>query len=63
MGCEVNGPGEAKSADLGIASAGGAIHLFVQGKVVEKVPADQAVERLGEEAERLEREWGTAPRS
>ena len=53
MGCEVNGPGEAKAADLGIASAGGVIHLFVAGEVVEKVPAEQAVERLAEEAEKL----------
>ncbi len=53
MGCEVNGPGEAKSADIGIASAGGVMHLFVDGKVVEKVPADQAVDKLVEQAERL----------
>lgn len=53
MGCEVNGPGEAREADVGIASAGGVIHLFVKGEVVEKVPADKAVERLAEEAFRL----------
>ena len=53
MGCEVNGPGEAKSADVGIASAGGTIHLFVGGRVVEKVPAERAVERLAGEVERL----------
>ncbi len=53
MGCEVNGPGEARDADLGLASAGGVLHLFVRGEVVEKVPADRAVERLAEEAERM----------
>ena len=53
MGCEVNGPGEAKAADLGIASAGGTIHLFVAGEVVDKVSAAEAVERLALEAERL----------
>ncbi len=58
MGCEVNGPGEAKAADLGIASAGGTIHLFVGGRVVEKVAASDAVERLAAEAERLAAERG-----
>lgn len=56
MGCEVNGPGEARAADLGIASAGGVMHLFVNGEVIEKVTAERAVERLAEEAERLARE-------
>ncbi len=53
MGCEVNGPGEAKDADLGIASAGGVMHLFIKGRIVGKVPAAQAVERLAAEAETL----------
>lgn len=53
MGCEVNGPGEASSADLGIASAGGVIHLFVRGEVVDRLAADVAVDRLVAEAERL----------
>ncbi|MCD8141136.1 MAG: flavodoxin-dependent (E)-4-hydroxy-3-methylbut-2-enyl-diphosphate synthase [Planctomycetaceae bacterium] len=53
MGCEVNGPGEAKAADLGIASAGGVIHLFIHGEVVEKVAVVDAVDRLAAEAERL----------
>ncbi len=53
MGCEVNGPGEAKAADVGIASAGGIMHLFVKGRVVEKVAAERAVERLAEEAEKI----------
>lgn len=53
MGCEVNGPGEAKAADVGIASAGGIIHLFVRGEVVEKLRAEDAVERLAQEAEKM----------
>ena len=53
MGCEVNGPGEAKAADLGIASAGGVIHLFIAGAVVDRLPPDEAVERLAVEAEKL----------
>ena len=57
MGCEVNGPGEARAADLGIASAGGIIHLFVRGEVVERVAADQAVERLAAEAEKMAAEY------
>ncbi|MDR1745530.1 MAG: flavodoxin-dependent (E)-4-hydroxy-3-methylbut-2-enyl-diphosphate synthase [Planctomycetota bacterium] len=58
MGCEVNGPGEAKAADLGIASAGGTMHLFVRGEVVGKVAAHEAVERLALEAEQMARRFG-----
>jgi (E)-4-hydroxy-3-methylbut-2-enyl-diphosphate synthase len=50
MGCEVNGPGEAKAADLGIASAGGTLYFFKAGEVVEKLPPEQAVPRLALEA-------------
>jgi (E)-4-hydroxy-3-methylbut-2-enyl-diphosphate synthase len=53
MGCEVNGPGEAGDADLGLAPGGGAVHLFIRGRVVEKLPPDRAIARLAEEAERL----------
>ncbi len=53
MGCEVNGPGEAKAADCGIASAGGVMYLFIAGNVVDKVEKDSAVDRLVMEAERL----------
>ncbi len=56
MGCEVNGPGEAKAADLGIASAGGTMYLFARGEVIEKVAAHEAVERLAREAELMARE-------
>ncbi len=53
MGCVVNGPGEAREADLGIAAGRKRGHLFVKGKVVRVVPEDEMVEALVEEAERL----------
>ncbi|HEV3504510.1 MAG TPA: flavodoxin-dependent (E)-4-hydroxy-3-methylbut-2-enyl-diphosphate synthase, partial [Actinomycetes bacterium] len=53
MGCVVNGPGEARTADLGIAAGRGKGHLFVKGQVVRVVPEDKMVEALVEEAERL----------
>src|SRR5688500_11312890 len=53
MGCVVNGPGEAKGADLGIAAGRGKGHLFVRGQVVRVVPEAQMVGALVEEAERI----------
>jgi (E)-4-hydroxy-3-methylbut-2-enyl-diphosphate synthase len=53
MGCVVNGPGEAREADLGIAAGRKRGHLFVKGKVVRVVPEDEMVAALVEEAERL----------
>jgi len=53
MGCVVNGPGEAKHADLGIAGGRKKGHLFIQGKIVRVVPEDQMVAALVDEAERL----------
>jgi (E)-4-hydroxy-3-methylbut-2-enyl-diphosphate synthase len=53
MGCVVNGPGEAREADLGIAAGRGKGHLFVRGQVVRVVPEAQMVEALVEEAERI----------
>lgn len=53
MGCEVNGPGEAKAADLGIAGAAGGWVLFRQGKQVRRLSPDEAEEVLVEEALRL----------
>ena len=53
MGCEVNGPGEARDADIGLASAGGTVHLFVKGEVTGKVSAAEAVERLVAAAKEL----------
>jgi (E)-4-hydroxy-3-methylbut-2-enyl-diphosphate synthase len=48
MGCVVNGPGEARDADLGIAAGRHRGHLFVKGKVVKVVPEDEMVEALVE---------------
>jgi len=53
MGCVVNGPGEARGADLGIAAGRGRGHLFVKGQVVRVVPEADMVQALLEEAERL----------
>lgn len=53
MGCVVNGPGEAREADLGIAAGRHRGHLFIRGKIVRVVPEEQMVEALVEEAERL----------
>src|SRR5882757_2228597 len=53
MGCVVNGPGEAREADLGIAAGRGKGHLFVRGKVVRVVPEADMVTALIEEAEAI----------
>ncbi|THJ76120.1 flavodoxin-dependent (E)-4-hydroxy-3-methylbut-2-enyl-diphosphate synthase [Candidatus Frankia alpina] len=53
MGCVVNGPGEAREADLGVASGNGKGQIFVKGEVVKTVPEAQIVETLIEEAMRL----------
>jgi (E)-4-hydroxy-3-methylbut-2-enyl-diphosphate synthase len=53
MGCVVNGPGEAREADLGIAAGRGKGHLFVRGHVVRVVPEADMVAALVEEAERI----------
>ncbi|WP_010118996.1 flavodoxin-dependent (E)-4-hydroxy-3-methylbut-2-enyl-diphosphate synthase [Corynebacterium nuruki] len=50
MGCVVNGPGEARDADLGVASGNGKGQIFVKGEVIRTVPEDQIVETLIEEA-------------
>ncbi|HEX5496935.1 MAG TPA: flavodoxin-dependent (E)-4-hydroxy-3-methylbut-2-enyl-diphosphate synthase [Mycobacteriales bacterium] len=53
MGCVVNGPGEAREADLGVASGNGKGQIFVRGEVVRTVPESQIVETLIDEAMRL----------
>jgi (E)-4-hydroxy-3-methylbut-2-enyl-diphosphate synthase len=53
MGCVVNGPGEAREADLGIAAGRGKGHLFVKGKVVRVVPEADMVSALLDEADRI----------
>jgi (E)-4-hydroxy-3-methylbut-2-enyl-diphosphate synthase len=56
MGCVVNGPGEAREADLGIAAGRGKGHLFVRGHVVRVVPEGDMVTALVEEAKRIQEE-------
>lgn len=58
MGCVVNGPGEAREADLGVASGNGKGQIFIQGKVVETVPEDQIVESLIRHANALAEQMG-----
>jgi (E)-4-hydroxy-3-methylbut-2-enyl-diphosphate synthase len=58
MGCVVNGPGEAREADLGVASGNGKGQIFVRGKVIKTVPESIIVETLVEEALRLADEMG-----
>ena len=53
MGCVVNGPGEAREADLGVASGNGKGKIFVRGEVIKTVPEDQIVETLLAEAHRM----------
>src|SRR5438477_6774658 len=60
MGCVVNGAGEARGADLGIAAGRGKGHLFVKGQVVRVVPEADMVSALVEEAERLVAEGADA---
>ena len=59
MGCVVNGPGEAREADLGIAAGKGFGHLIVKGEIRGKVPEDRFVEVLVAEAKKLAAEEAT----
>ncbi len=56
MGCVVNGPGEAREADLGVASGNGKGQIFIKGEVVRTVPESQIVETLIDEAMKLAEE-------
>ncbi|WP_197321025.1 flavodoxin-dependent (E)-4-hydroxy-3-methylbut-2-enyl-diphosphate synthase [Saccharomonospora sp. NB11] len=58
MGCVVNGPGEAREADLGVASGNGKGQIFVKGEVIKTVPEHQIVETLITEAMRIAEESG-----
>ncbi len=58
MGCVVNGPGEAREADLGVASGNGKGQIFVRGEVIKTVPESEIVATLLEEARRLAAEMG-----
>jgi (E)-4-hydroxy-3-methylbut-2-enyl-diphosphate synthase len=60
MGCVVNGPGEAREADLGVASGNGKGQIFVKGEVVKTVPEALIVETLVEEAMRIAEEMEAA---
>jgi (E)-4-hydroxy-3-methylbut-2-enyl-diphosphate synthase len=53
MGCVVNGPGEAREADIGIAAGKGQGFLVVKGEVIDKIPEGRFVDRLIEEARRI----------
>ncbi len=53
MGCVVNGPGEARHADLGIAAGKHRGHLFIQGQIVRVVPEDEMVNALVDEAQKI----------
>lgn len=53
MGCVVNGPGEARHADLGIAAGRKRGHLFIQGQIVRVVPEDEMVQALVDEAQKI----------
>lgn len=60
MGCVVNGPGEAREADLGVASGNGKGQIFVKGEVIKTVPESKIVETLIEEAMRIAEEMDDA---
>jgi (E)-4-hydroxy-3-methylbut-2-enyl-diphosphate synthase len=56
MGCVVNGPGEARHADLGIAAGKHRGHLFIRGQIIRVVPEDEMVAALVEEAQKIAKE-------
>ena len=53
MGCVVNGPGEAREADIGIAGGDGEGLLFKKGQILRKVPEDQLLTELMKEIDKL----------
>jgi (E)-4-hydroxy-3-methylbut-2-enyl-diphosphate synthase len=53
MGCPVNGPGEAKHADLGITGSGNQVLFFKKGKIIRRESADHAIEALNEELDKF----------
>ena len=53
MGCVVNGPGEAREADIGIAGGDGNGLVFRKGEILRKVPEDKLIDALIEEIEKL----------
>ena len=57
MGCVVNGPGEAREADIGIAGGNGVGILFKKGEVVKKFPEKELVDVLLDEVAKYEKDW------
>ncbi len=57
MGCAVNGPGEAREADFGIAAGVGSGHLFSKGKILKTLPEDQLIDALLDEIRKYEEKW------
>jgi len=53
MGCVVNGPGEAREADIGIAGGIGEAVFFKHGEIIEKIPEDKIITKLIEELKKL----------
>lgn len=53
MGCPVNGPGEAKEADLGVTGAGNEVIIFKKGELLKKIPRDKVIDILKEEIDKL----------
>ncbi len=60
MGCVVNGPGEAREADIGVAAGKGVGLIFAKGEPLRKVPEDEIVEALMAEIDRMEAETGSS---
>jgi (E)-4-hydroxy-3-methylbut-2-enyl-diphosphate synthase len=56
MGCEVNGPGEAKEADMGIAGGRGEFLLFIKGEIMRKIPQENVIEELIKEIKAFQAE-------
>ena len=53
MGCAVNGPGEAREADIGIAGGDGCALIFKKGQIIKKVPESEVLDSLMEEIDKL----------
>jgi (E)-4-hydroxy-3-methylbut-2-enyl-diphosphate synthase len=53
MGCAVNGPGEAREADIGIAGGVDEFLLFIKGKTIRKIPQDKVLDELEAEIAKL----------
>ena len=53
MGCAVNGPGEAREADIGIAGGDGCALIFKKGQIIKKAPESEVLDSLMEEIDKL----------